>query len=181
MAAIVLDFTNVKESSGINPKHQPSGDYHGRITKVEQKVSKKDSEPMLVIHIQDMDMLSAVYPQYCKLDEDNLWKVRQILVAVGMTVPKKRIKLDTDKLVGKDLGMTLEDDEYNGKMKSVIAAVFPAADLTQDDDDDDEPPAKAVTKKSTAATKKAKPAPVDEDEDEDEESEDLDELDIDEL
>jgi hypothetical protein len=134
--------------------------------------------------IQVVDRASATYPCRVTLNEESMWKVRELLVACGMTVPKKRIKVDPEKLIGKELGMVLEDDEYEGKMKSVIDSVFPASDLDNDTDGDDEvdeedeeepaPRKKAPAKKT--ATKKA-PA-KDEDDDEDE---DLDELDIDDL
>lgn len=194
MAPIVVDFTNTKDSSGVNPKHQPEGDYHGKIVKATQGKSKSNNNPMVEFLIQDVNMGSATYPYRCVLTEASLWKLRNLILATGKAVPKKRIKFDPDTIVGKEIGMTLEDDEYDGKMKSVISAVFPASDLPEeeparkstkkaapepeddeDDDDEDEeeeaPPAKKTRKKA------AKPA-ADEDDDE---AEDLDELDIDDL
>src|SRR5690606_37303696 len=79
------------------------------------------------------------YPYYCKLQENQLWKLRNLLIAAGLSVPKKKLKLDPNRVVGKTIGVTMEDDEYDGKLKSVIAAVFPAAELVEGNIVDDEP------------------------------------------
>lgn len=144
-----VDFSKVTESSGINPKHVEEGDYLAKIIKVVETM--KDDVPMWNFHFQLDDMKSAVYPYYCKLQENQLWKLRNLLVAAGKQVPKKAVNVDAESIVGKMVGITLEGDEYEGKMKSVISAVFPASELEaqapEDDDadlmeeDDDSTPA----------------------------------------
>lgn len=138
----ILDFTNVKESSGINPKHRPAGDYRVKVTKVTEEPTKKDPKKLQWIFVMvPTDMQSAAYPYYCQLEENTLWKIRNLLIACGIDVPKKRVNVDPSKLVGREIGVTLEDDEYEGKLKSVITAVFPASDLDDEgssDADDDE-------------------------------------------
>lgn len=130
----VLDFSNVKDSTGINPKHRPAGDYRVKITKVTEETSKKSQKPQWVFVMVPTDMQSAAYPYYCQLEENTLWKVRNLLIACGIDVPKKRVNVDPSKLVNREIGVTLDDDEYEGKMKSVITAVFPASDLDASDD-----------------------------------------------
>lgn len=154
----VLDFTNVKESSGINPKHRPAGDYRVKISKVTEETSKKGNLQWVFVMVPT-DMQSAAYPYYCQLEENTLWKVRNLLIAAGIDVPKKKVNVDPNKLVGREIGVTLDDDEYEGKLKSVITAVFPASDL--DDAEDD--------------------ASSDETEDEADDSEDVSEEDMEEL
>lgn len=200
-AAAVIDFTNVKESSGFNKKRMPAGDYIARITRVEDSPSKKDNEPQWLFSITLEEHKSVTYPYYCKLVENQLWKLRNLIQAAGIAVPKKKIKLDPEKLVGKLIGVSLEDDEYDGKAQSVIAAIFEASEVTDSglpaapDDDDDED-----VEEEPAPRRKAKPAPEPEDDDEDDEDEepapapkraakkaapveddDLDELDLDDL
>lgn len=175
-AKIVMDFTNTKDSSGFNPKHQPAGDYRGIIKSVEHTISKNENKtPQLVYAIADADMPSAVYRYNCPLTENSAWKIRNLLIAAGIQVPKKKVNIagPATKIVGQEIGMSLDDDEYEGKMRSQIVGVFPASDLP----DEDEAPAK---KKAPAKKADTKPAD-DEDETEDEEDEDLDELDIDDL
>lgn len=136
-----LDMTDVKDGGQFNPKHQREGDYRAQITDVaDAKPKKKDGEkqdktPMWVFTIK---VGTGTYPYYCKLQDNQLWKVRNLAIAAGMSVPKKKLNLDPNKLVGKSIAVTLEDDEYEGKLKSVISATFPLSELDADDDEDDD-------------------------------------------
>lgn len=175
-AKIIVDFTNVKESSGFNPQHQEEGDYRGVIKSVEHSLSQNNKNPMLTFAIGDADRPSAVYRYQCVLLETSLWKLRNLFVAAGINVPKKKLNISSvlPKLTGKEIGMSLADDEYEGKMRSMIAGVFPADDLA---DDEPAPPAKKkpASKKPTASDDE------DDTDDETEGDDDLDELDIDDL
>lgn len=127
MAAITLDFTNVSDPSNINPQRLPEGDYAATISNIEQ--STKDGVPMYRFDIKLDDHPRAVYPYYCKLQPNQLWKVRNLLLAVGKQVPKKAVKVDLTQLVGLKLGVELADDEYEGRLKSQVIATFPAETL----------------------------------------------------
>lgn len=171
---ISVDFSDVKESSGINPKQQPEGDYLMRIIKVEMKKTKEKNEPMALILFQDANMRSAVYPYYCTFTDNMLWKIRNAFIAAGLQVPKSKGKINLGQLINKEVGVTLEDDEYDGKMKSVISAVFHKDELepldAEEDDfvDEEEDEEEEVV----APVKKKKAAPVVEEEDDEEEEED---------
>lgn len=171
--SFVIDFTGVKDRSGFNPVHQPAGDYKGLIKDVNKDTAKSSGNEVIVYTIADADRPSATYRYTCTLTDKSLWKLRNLLVAAGMTVPPKKVKLTgttLSKIVGKEIGISLDDHEYEGKMSSEITNVFPADDLPEDE------PAPAPK----AAAKKGKAAPAAEEADEDED-EDLDELDIDDL
>ncbi len=154
-----LDFTNVKERA-FSPKHLPEGDYPAKVTKVEDYESNAgNAQWLFTIQITSGPGKGATYPLYCGLDAKNLWKFRNLAVACGINVPKSKVKSDPNKLVGKECGITLEDDEYEGKPKSVIAATIPlsevaAPDVPDADDDDEEHD--APTKKSGKKDKKGK-------------------------
>ena len=140
--AKVVDFSNVKDGGGsFNKRRVPGGDYLAKIVKVEDAESKSDKTFQYLFTIKLQKYSTYAYPYYCKLQENQLWKLRNLLIAAGMNVPKKRMKLDPSKVVGKLIGVTMEDDEYEGKLQSVIAAVFPASELSDQDmssDVDDE-------------------------------------------
>lgn len=197
-----LDFTNVKEQS-FNKKHQKPGDYAGKVKAVQDAKSKADDEAMWLFTIEAG---SGSYPYYCKLDPDSLWKVRNLFAAAGFTVPKKRVKIDPNKVVGKAVGVTLDDEEYKGKMQSVVAGIIPMseiqgdadededeeteetedeeesteeADADEDEDEAEEPaPAPAAKPKPAGAAKKPKPAPKPAPADDDDE---LEEIEIEEI
>lgn len=138
--ARALDFTNVKEGSNFNPKRKKAGDYLAKIVSVTDEESKQGNA-MWVFGITLSTDSRAVYPYYCILDEASLWKIRNLVMATGKDVPKRKIKLDPNKLVGQEIGIALDDDEYDGKPKSVIVATFPTDELgdveSPDDDDED--------------------------------------------
>jgi hypothetical protein len=141
VTAKAVDFSNVKDAGNFNTKRIPAGDYLAKIIKVEDGESKKDNAFQYVFTIKVMKHASASYPYYCKLQENQLWKLRNLLVAAGQNIPKKRFKVDPSKVVGKMIGVTIEDAEYNDKEKSEIGSVFPASELGDDvvqDHDEDE-------------------------------------------
>jgi hypothetical protein len=168
-SASPIDFSNVSDSGAtFNTKRQPAGDYEATVINVYDAPSKKDGEPQWLFVIQ---VGSGSYPYYCKLVENQLWKLRNLLIAGGLNVPKKRIKVDPTKMMGRKIAVTLDDEEYEGKDKSVVTATFPLAELNPDasrdtedeeDEDEEETPAPAPRKKA---------APVVEDEEDEEEEE----------
>ena len=180
-SAKALDFTNVKDGGGLfNKKRQPAGDYPGKVTKVVDSPTKKGNEPQWLFTIQ---VGTGTYPLYCKLVPEQLWKLRNLLMAAGLNVPKQRLKVDPNKVVGRAIAVTLDDDEYDDGDKvhkqSVVTATFPLSELDpdanqdtededddDDDDDDDEEPTPPPAKK-----KKAAPAPVEEDDDDEDDDE----------
>ena len=144
IAKKTLDFTNVREGSGVNPKRMPAGAYVATVKNIDDKPAK-DGTDMWRFDMQLKQDPTAVYALYCKLDENQLWKLRGLLVAAGFNVPKKRMAIDPMKLMGKEVGIMLMDDEYDGKEKSTIdgtpfkasdVAGLPENEVAKPDDDD---------------------------------------------
>lgn len=199
----VVDFSNVRDGGAtFNKKRVPAGDYLARITKVQDSPAKDNIHQWLFTIALENQYTDRKLPYYCKLQENQLWKLRNLFLAAGKAVPKSKVKVNPQVVVGKLIGITLDDDEYEGKAQSVIAAVFAAAELEdqtdgadEDDEDDeeaedtatdeeedeeeDEEPAPAPKKKAAPATRaKAKPASKAAAEIDDEE---LEALDLDEI
>lgn len=181
----VLNFEGVKEGSNIRPRRKPEGDYYATIVEVKDHKSGKTGDEMWLFILKIHGDTSASYAYYVGTDADSLWKVRGLFVAAGINVPAKRLKADPNKLVGKTVGISLVDDEYEGRPKSAIDSVFPADDMddpmneragkgsakskakpADDDDDieDDEEETKPVRNKGKA---KSKPVVEDDDDDDD--------------
>lgn len=147
-----IDFTNVKDGGSFNKKRQTAGDYRARITKVTE-VAKKD-EKKLTMWLYTITVGSGTYPYYCNFVEANqLWKIRNLFIAAGINVPKKRMSMDPNLVVNKEIGVTLEDGEYDGKLQSEIGAVFPTSELDGDSPEgaEDDEPKKKKGKKSVEA------------------------------
>jgi hypothetical protein len=179
VAARTLDFTNVKESSGINPKHKEDGEYLGSCVEIRDDPAK-DGEAMWLFIFKLEDDKTATYPFYCKLVDNQLWKLRNLFIAAGIPLPKRAQKIDPNKVIGKKLGLILEGEEYEGKMKSVISGMIPKEELEEfasvesDDDDDDveeDEEEEVAPPKKRGRPKKVVEEVEDDDDDEDEEEE----------
>lgn len=176
--ATIIDFSNVKERGNFNPKNIEPGDYVGKVTKVEAQDSKA-GDPMWVFTIELDDVPRASYPHYCVLTDTQFWKIKALFDAVGIAVGKRKVKVDPNKLIGKPIGVGIEDDEYEGRVKSTIVDVFPADDVhdaagdeePEDDDLEEEEEEEPAPKKRT----KKKPAPEPEEEEEEEEEDEEEE------
>jgi hypothetical protein len=184
--AKALDFTDVKDGgASFNKKRVPMGDYLAKVTKCEDSPTKETKEPQWLYTIELVEKYTdRKFPYYCKLQANQLWKVRNLFLAAGISIPKRKVKLDPNRVVGKLVGLTLEDDEYDGKMQSNIAQFFPASDLTEGEDPEDELDDEEAEDEDEAeeepapVRRKARPAPEpepEEEEDEEEEAEEEDE------
>lgn len=131
MAKITLDFSNVSEGSTFSPRRLPEGSYLAVLAKVEAKTSNAGNQ-MLVYTIIPVEHPTAVYPYYVLLDEKQLWKFRALLLAAGKDVPKRKVMVDPESIVGKQVMIDLENDEWEGREKSTIAGVFRPEQQTTD-------------------------------------------------
>lgn len=165
------DFTNVKEGGAFRPRRKPEGDYEAKCVAVDDHEFKNDpTKEGWVFTFKVKGDERSSYPVYASTDPKEVWKVRKMFMAAGIPVPKKAVLVDPNKLVGKSMGVSLEDDEYEGRMKSVIADWMPLEDLgaTEDDDEDGyEDEEEAPPPRKRTARKRA-PEPVEDDEDDDE-------------
>lgn len=137
-AVTTLDFTDVSDrEQSFNKKRVPAGDYLAKVTKVESRPTKETKEPQWLFTIVLVDKYTdRKFPYYCKLVPNQLWKVRNLLIACGFPVPQKRMKVDPNRVIGKTIAITLEDDEYDGKAQSSINAIFSASELEDNVDDE---------------------------------------------
>ena len=162
--AKALDFSNVKDRSAISPTHRPEGDYLGRVISVDDITmgSEKRDAWLFIVKIS-----AGTYAYRCGFNDNELWKIRNLFVAAGVPVPKKRQTIDPTRVVNKDVGVTLQDHEYEDKLSSEIAAVFPPSELdghdgeapSDDEQGEDEDEDLPEPKKAKDKGKKKKPEP----------------------
>lgn len=191
-----VDFSDAGDRGPFNPRYQEAGDYLFKIVAVLDSPTKETKEPQWIFALQDVENKSAVYPYRCKLDKQNAWKIRNVFEACGISVPQKLMNVDPQKVTGKLIGATLEDNEWKGKVRSQIGDVFSAKEFDAKDSDEDEdedveeveedveeeeeeekpkrPAKKTAAKPAAKAKAKKKPEPEEEEEDEEEEVEDGD-------
>jgi hypothetical protein len=103
---------------------------------------------------------------YCNtsLSPKALWNLRNLIfAATGKNMAGKAFKFDPEKLHGKIVGASVEDDEYENKVRSIPVDFFPKdkyEEPEEEEEDEDE---------------------EEETEEEDEEEEDLEDVDVEEL
>lgn len=142
---IRLDFSKVEERSGWNTKGMPEGLHSMKVVSVEQ-TEANDGTDMLVYGLKPTveKYKSRLFPYYCKLQQNQLWKLRDLIVAAGGTVPKKATNVDIEGPVGATIAVELQDEvgQYAGRSSaqntyniSILDDDGPADDS---DDDDDE-------------------------------------------
>lgn len=137
MARIKLDFTKTEERSGWNTRQIPEGIYAAEIVSL-QETEAQDGTAMLVYGFRPTQkrFRTRLFPYYCKLQQNQLWKLRDLLVAAGMSVPKKVVNIDPNKIVGATVAIEIEDDTYNGQVRSNMQSVY-SLDLLDDLDDEE--------------------------------------------
>lgn len=153
-ASISLDFSKVEDrrEGGGRALHAPEGDYLMKVVGCEKRHKKGEetgpgylSWRCIAIKPEGFEKKGSVW-HITSLIEENLWNLRNFLEDLGVTVPKKVLRVPIAQIVEKQLvfGATLEDDDYNPeKIKSKVSATFPKKDYEatakpEDDDDDDE-------------------------------------------
>lgn len=160
-----LDFTKVKDRGPINPIHQPEGDYRAVVKSV-QDITMGDTKRAAWMFI--MTVGKGNYPYRCGFNENELWKIRNLFVACGFPVPKKRLKVDPSKVVGRPLAVSLEDHEYDGRLSSQIGATFPVTELEEGEgeepEEDEEGEAEEETEEEPEEGAEEEEAEADEDE-----------------
>lgn len=124
MARIKVDMTNVQDGFVTVPE----GDYICKVSKITLETSEKGSKYLkweFVIGIgeykgQKIWHNTSLLPQA-------LFNLRNTIQALGIDVPKTVQSIDTDKYIGKIVGITVVHEEYQGKPKAKVADLWRAA------------------------------------------------------
>lgn len=138
---IRLDFSKVEERSGYNSRQMPEGLYEAKVSGLEQKEAQ-DGTAMLVYGLQPTQNKYATrnFPYFCKLQQNQLWKLRDLFVAAGETVPKKAVQIDPEKILGAKVVIEVGDGTGQYSDRSEVVSVYPLSTLEGmgDEDSDDE-------------------------------------------
>lgn len=188
---LAVDFSKVESGGG--RIRIPEGDYRVKVAAVKQQESKAGNQ-MLVWDFEFVEgkAKGKKIRDRTVLTAEALWKLKQLLEAMGIAVPSKKVALNFAKYLGKELGITVVDDEYEGKVSSKVADYISLDildnvdddeedededeveddDEDEDEDEDEEEPA-PKPKRSSKSKKGKKSKKVEDDEDE------IEELDLD--
>jgi hypothetical protein len=183
MAKLIADFTNVEQGSGGGGARVPEGDYRVRIDDVKVGIAKSSGNTMLIWTYEITEGKhkgKKLSKDYTTLNPEALWKLDRLFQAMGRTLPRKKIDLTpiVKKLRGKELGVTVTDEEYtkDGSEKTYVSSkvseYIGLEDLgvngeEEEDEEDEEEEAKPKAKKKKGKKKKQEEEEEDEDEIED--------------
>ncbi len=122
MAILNLDFSSVPNREPLEP-----GWYHGRIAKVEEKMSST-GKPMLAV---EYDVIGTEegeeIPGNRKLFENwvltdaALWKVQAVFKALDLPT-EAIVDLDTEELIGMELFLKVVQETYQGEVRNQVKA-----------------------------------------------------------
>lgn len=137
---IRLDFSKVEERSGWNSRQMPEGLYEGKIVSVsDQDAADGTGMQTYAIKPTQKKYATRLFPYYCKLQQNQLWKLRDLFVAAGETIPKRAVNLDPAAVVGATIAIEIGDGSGQYSDRSEIVNVYPMSTLDGlDDDEDDE-------------------------------------------
>lgn len=138
---ITLDFSKVEERSGWNSKEMPEGLHEFKIELVDLK-DANDGTAMWTYGLRPTNpkYKTRLFPYYCKHQQNQLFKLRDLFTAAGLSVPKKRTALDPDAPVGKIIAAEVSDATGQYAGRSEIDGVYDRSIIDEDDQvaDDDE-------------------------------------------
>lgn len=177
-----LDFSNVESFA-----KAAEGRHRVKIVEINEQTSQGGDDMLVFVFevIKGESKGARVY-ENCVLTDKALWKLQQILQAIGIKCDGK-VALDLDKLIGKVCEIDVFHEEYEGRTRARIGEFFKATsakssddedvddeDDIDDDDEEEEEPAPKKSKKQPAKGKSKKKPEPDPEEEEDEDDEDFD-------
>lgn len=140
---VKVDFSDVESRGGKKGsggrKHYPPSDYHVKCVSAKLGKSGDKETPRVEVTYKIMNgkhkggqLRDDLY-----LTPKSLWRLRQTMEAMGIKIPNKSVNIDVDMLKGKELAVTLDDDEYNDTVYSKVVDAFTLTEFESDDDEDD--------------------------------------------
>lgn len=133
--AFEVDLTNVQDNFKV-----PDGLYRVRCQEVEQSVSK-GGNPMFVwtFVVVDGEYAGREFKVFTALTPAAMWKVAETVIALGVGQQGQVVKFKRSDVVGKDCGALIEENEYNGQVRSQISRVMSLKELSEAQQADDFP------------------------------------------
>ena len=137
-----LDFTKEEGGGGGRRPRYKKGDYLAQIVSLGRGESSDKGTPFTQVTFKFLEGKKTKGKEIAEryyLTPKSLWRIRNLLEAAGIDVPeKKKVSIPTGKLLKKKVVITLEDDEYNGRIHSVVADANDPDSVSTDSDDEDD-------------------------------------------
>lgn len=130
-----VDFTGITSGGNYNI---PEGDYVAEVTEVEQKLSKQQKPFIAFTLTLRGDQEGKKLFHNCSLQPQALFNLRRTLEALGYEVPNGPMYLNLTELQGLYLGVHVENEEYQGKVRPRVTDVFPLSNGEEESAQEDD-------------------------------------------
>lgn len=98
----------------------PPGQYATRIDKVTEKMSQNKNQYWFVeFTITEEPLVGRKVFGNFMLDVQSLWKLRQLLEALGWDV-SGLADINSDELIGQEVGVVVDNETYEGQLRSRV-------------------------------------------------------------
>lgn len=185
---VSVDFSGTDSRGGAKGSrsyHFPPNDYAAKVKSAElAKSSEKETPEVKVVYVvtkgkyKGKTIIDDLY-----LTKKALWRVRQTWEAAGIKVPSSKVKLNPAKIVGKEVAITIDDDEYENKVRSRVVDTYKLSEFEELQENEDEDLEEDEDEEDDEGEDEEDEEDEDEEEDEEDEEDDdeLEDVDLDEI
>lgn len=134
-SSVNVDLSGVEASR----KAIPEGTYEVVVNEATQKNSR-DGNPMISFEFEVAEGAhkGAKLYENCSLQPQALFKLKSVLLALGMDIPNKAFDLNLRDLIGLTCEVEVGHETYEGKKRARILQYNDPEDTQEEDDDDKE-------------------------------------------
>jgi len=131
---LTLNFDGIETTSRV-----PDGDYAVKVKSVVLEDQKEKGTQYLKfsLAITEGKHAGKTLRHTNSLQPQALFALRNTLEALGFPIPSGAFELDLEAMVGLEMAVAVENEEYNGKDQSRVVDVFSSDDLAEADEDED--------------------------------------------
>jgi hypothetical protein len=138
---IQIDMSGQEDGIG-GSFHIPEGNYRLKVDSVEEDTSKAGNDQLKWIWIGVEDKAKGKkFWWYTVLPPRDARALKHTLIRLGVEVPDSVMDLDLDDLVGREAVAIIEDDEYEGRVRSKINSFMEVDENTETTADERKPSA----------------------------------------
>ena len=133
MAKKKFDFTGVESY-----QRAPEGTFIAKVSKIEETTFQGGNDGFKITFeiVKGAGKGCRVIENFPFVDTA-LWKLKNFFVACGLKADG-RVQIDTDKLIGKLVEITVFHEEYNNSLRAKISDINKIINTSDDDDEDDD-------------------------------------------
>ncbi len=134
---LVIDFEGVESGGGLPID---DGRHHLKVSKVTEEEGQDSGEPYLSFtwKVVSGPCKGARGFDNCSLQPQALWRLRNVLEALGVEVPDSEMELDISELVDMECLSDIVNEEHEGRDKPRFTAFLPLTGEEEEEEEEEE-------------------------------------------